>query len=252
MRLKQQLTLIILITILTLTGPVQAVTASQLADHDDSNKTTKVRLPNEGRSDLQELIQRVDANVGEPDSEEPSSEPEVDEPETVEEPVEDSGVSEPTGKEAPEATDSQKPVAKNKAPKAITTNTNGTSTWTFDSDTGLLVFGAGTLSERVDNNLTNAGVTPADVTSIQFQSGVIAPTAVTYLFAKLTGLSQLIDVSNFDTSSVTSMSYWFYQDSALSTPDLSMFVTSNVKNMSYMFETSGVTSLNLSDWDVSK
>ena len=87
MRLKQQLTLIILITILTLTGPVQAVTASQLANHDDGNTTTKMRLPNEGRSDLQELIQRVDANVGEPSSEEPSSEPEVDEPETVEGPV---------------------------------------------------------------------------------------------------------------------------------------------------------------------
>ncbi|MGO2968598.1 MAG: BspA family leucine-rich repeat surface protein, partial [Leuconostoc falkenbergense] len=114
MRLKQQLTLIILITILTLTGPVQAVTASQLADHDDSNTTTKMRLPNEGRSDLQELIQRVDANVGEPSSEEPSSDPEVDEPETAEEPVEDSGVSEAEVKEAPEATDSQKPVAKNK------------------------------------------------------------------------------------------------------------------------------------------
>ncbi len=252
MRLKQQLTLIILITILTLTGPVQAVTASQLADHDDSNTTTKMRLPNEGRSDLQELIQRVDANVGEPSSEEPSSDPEVDEPETAEEPVEDSGVSEAEVKEAPEATDSQKPVAKNKAPKAITTNTNGDSTWTFDSDTGLLVFGAGTLAERIDNNLTNAGVTPADVTSIQFESGVVAPTAVTYLFANLTQLSELIDLNNFNTSSVTSMSYWFYQTTALSTPDLSTFVTSNVTSMSYMFRGSGVTSLDLSSWNVDK
>ena len=251
MRLKQQLTLIILITILTLTGPVQAVTASQLADHDDSNATTKMRLPNEGRSDLQELIQRVDANVDEPSAEEPSSEPEVDEPETVEGPVEDSGVTEAESKEA-ETTDDQKVVVQAKAPRAITTNTNGDSTWTFDSDTGLLVFSTGTLAQRLDTNLTNAGVTPADVKSIQFESGVVAPTAVTYLFANLTQLSEFIDLNNFNTSSVTYMAYWFDQTSALSTPDLSTFVTSNVFSMDYMFQNSGVTNLDLSDWDVSK
>ena len=251
MRLKQQLTLIILITILTLTGPVQAVTASQLADHDDSNATTKMRLPNEGRSDLQELIQRVDANVDEPSAEEPSSGPEVDEPETVEGPVEDSGVTEAESKEA-ETTDDQKVVVQAKAPRAITTNTNGDSTWTFDSDTGLLVFSTGTLAQRLDTNLTNAGVTPADVKSIQFESGVVAPTAVTYLFANLTQLSEFIDLNNFNTSSVTYMAYWFDQTSALSTPDLSTFVTSNVFSMDYMFQNSGVTNLDLSDWDVNK
>ncbi|MCT4418921.1 BspA family leucine-rich repeat surface protein, partial [Leuconostoc falkenbergense] len=212
-----------------------------------------MRLPNEGRSDLQELIQRVDANVGDDSAEGRSSEPETDEHETVEEPVENSGVSEPTVKEAPEATDSQKPVAKNKAPRAITTNTNGTSTWTFDSATGLLVFGAGTLSQILKTNLTNAGVTPADVKSIQFESGVVAPANSSNLFSQLTGLSQLIDVSNFDTSSVKYMSGLFYKDSALATTlDLSTFDTSNVISMGSMFEESGVTSLDLSSWDVTK
>ena len=137
MRVRKSLYIIIITLLMTLSGPQQAVTASQLTEKNNNQPATTMRLPNEGRSDLQELIQRVDANVGEPSSEEPSSEPEVDETETVEEPVEDSGVSEPEVKEAPEATDSQTPVAKNKAPKAITTNTNGTSTWTFDSATGL-------------------------------------------------------------------------------------------------------------------
>ncbi|MGX6465978.1 BspA family leucine-rich repeat surface protein [Leuconostoc falkenbergense] len=248
MRLKQQLTLIILITILTLTGPVQAVTASQLADHDDGNTTTKMRLPNEGRSDLQELIQRVDANVGEPSSEEPSSDPEPDEPETVEGPVEDSGVSAPESKEA-EATDDQKAVVQAKAPRAITTNTNGDSTWTFDSDTGLLVFGAGTLAERIDNNLTSAGVTPADVTSIQFESGVVASTAVTYLFANLTQLSEFIDLNNFNTSSVANMTGWFSSSgSSLAELDLSNFNVDCVTNFNSMFSSSTFKGLNLSNW----
>ncbi|MGO3499571.1 hypothetical protein [Leuconostoc falkenbergense] len=203
MRVRKSLYIITFTLLMTLTGPLQAVTASQLSEKDNNQPTTTtMRLPNEGRSDLQELIQHVDANVGDDSAEEPSSEPEVDETETVEEPVEDSGVSEPEVKEAPEATDSQKPVAKNKAPKAITTNTNGTSTWTFDSANSLLVFGAGTLAERIDNNLTNAGIDPTTVINIQFKSGVVAPTAVTHLFANLTRLSQLIDVNNFNTSLV--------------------------------------------------
>ncbi|MCT4420600.1 BspA family leucine-rich repeat surface protein, partial [Leuconostoc falkenbergense] len=205
-----------------------------------------MRLPNEGRSDLQELIQRVDANVGDDSAEGKSSESEVDEHEEVEPPIEDSNLPES------EEQGNQKSVVKAKAPRAITTNTNGTSTWTFDSANSLLVFGAGTLAERIDNNLTNAGIDPTTVINIQFKSGVVAPTAVTYLFANLTRLSQLIDLSHFDTSSVKSMAYWFQQDSALATPDLSAFNTSNVTNLTYMFSGSGVTSLDLSSWDVTK
>ncbi|OQJ71444.1 hypothetical protein BMS77_06925 [Leuconostoc pseudomesenteroides] len=253
MRVRKSLYIIIITLLMTLSGPLQAVTASQLSEKNNNQPATTMRLPNDGRSDLQELIQRVDANVGDDSAEGRSSEPETDEHETVEEPVENSGVSEPTVKEAPEATDSQKPVAKNKAPRAITTNTNGTSTWTFDSATGLLVFGAGTLSQILKTNLTNAGVTPADVKSIQFESGVVAPANSSNLFSQLTGLSQLIDVSNFDTSSVKYMSGLFYKDSALATTlDLSTFDTSNVLSMGSMFEESGATSLDLSSWDVTK
>jgi len=54
------------------------------------------------------------------------------------------------------------------------------------------------------------------------------------MFYKCSGLSEL-DVSNFDTSSVTDMSYMFYECSGLSTLDLSNFDTSNVTTMSFMF-----------------
>ncbi|MGQ4574624.1 BspA family leucine-rich repeat surface protein [Leuconostoc pseudomesenteroides] len=250
MRFNKQLYLPILITLLTVTGPVQAVTAAEVMTADDVKTDTKLRLPNDGRSDLQELIQRVatgdtgDGQPTEPEPDEPET-PEVAEPEQPEET--DPPVEQPTVAKA-----DSKPASSAKAPRAITTNTNGTSTWTFDSDTGLLVFGAGQLSQRIDQNLEAAGLVATQVKKIQFESNVIAPVSVTYLFANLGQLSEFIDLQNFDTSNVTSMSYWFYNSKGLTNPDLSALNTSNVTNMSSMFYGSGVTNLDLRGWNVDK
>lgn len=48
------------------------------------------------------------------------------------------------------------------------------------------------------------------------------------------------------------MSNMFYGTSALSTLNLTDFKTTNVTNMSYMFRGTGLTSLDLSNWDVTK
>ena len=232
---------------MTLSGPLQAVTASQLSEKDNNQPTTTMQLPNEGRSDLQELIQRVDANVGDDSAEEPSSETEADEHEEVEPPIEDSNLPEP------EEQGNQKSVVQAKAPRAITTNTNGTSTWTFDSTTGLLSFGTGQLAERIDNNLTNAGVTPANVKTIRFNGAVDAPTAVDYLFANLTQLSGFTSLNNFSTRYATSMSMWFDGTSSLSTLDLSSWNVTRVTSFEYMFYgATSLTTLNLSDWGVGR
>ena len=62
-----------------------------------------------------------------------------------------------------------------------------------------------------------------------------------------------LDVSNFDTSKVTSMSYIFAYCSNLTTLDLSNFYTSNVTNMNSMFEgCSNFTTLDLSNFNTSK
>ena len=62
-----------------------------------------------------------------------------------------------------------------------------------------------------------------------------------------------IDLSNFDTSRVTDMSYMFYRMSSLTTLNLSNFDTSRVTDMSGMFERmSSLTTLNLSNFDTSK
>ncbi|MFT9084490.1 MAG: BspA family leucine-rich repeat surface protein [Leuconostoc pseudomesenteroides] len=250
MRLNKQFYLPILIALLTVTGPIQAVTAAEVMTADDVKTDKKLRLPNDGRSDLQELIQRVvtgDTGDGQP------TEPEPDEPETpevaqAEQPEEtDPPVEQPTVAKA-----DSKPASSAKAPRGITTNTNGTSTWTFDSDTGLLVFGAGQLAQRIDQNLVAADLVATQVKKIQFEANVTVDPNVTYLFANLGQLSEFIDLQNFDTSNVTSMAYWFYNSKGLTNPDFSLLNTSNVTNMSYMFYGTLATSLDLSAWNVDK
>jgi surface protein len=54
------------------------------------------------------------------------------------------------------------------------------------------------------------------------------------MFESCSGLTNL-DVSNFNTSNVTNMSYMFCTCSGLTNLDLSNFITSNVTNMSAMF-----------------
>ena len=62
-----------------------------------------------------------------------------------------------------------------------------------------------------------------------------------------------IDLSNFDTSKVTNMSFMFSSMSHLTTLDLSNFDTSQVTNMNNMFSgMSNLTTLNLSNFDTSQ
>ena len=67
--------------------------------------------------------------------------------------------------------------------------------------------------------------------------------------SKLTSL----DLSSFNTTNVTDMSFMFSGCSSLTSLDLSSFSTANVTNMNYMFfYCSGLTSLDLSSFNTSK
>ena len=69
------------------------------------------------------------------------------------------------------------------------------------------------------------------------------------MFANCTSLST-IDVSNFNTSKVTNMSWMFNECNALTKLNLSGFNTSNVTDMSYMFNTLKVLeTLDISSFD---
>ena len=77
-------------------------------------------------------------------------------------------------------------------------------------------------------------------------------TDMSYMFYYCNKLTSL-DVSNFDTSNVTNMSYIFNSCSALTSLDLSNFNTSNVTKMNNMFNScSALTSLDLSNFNTSK
>ena len=82
------------------------------------------------------------------------------------------------------------------------------------------------------------------------------PEQVQYMFdaSQFTNYSTLnsLDLSGFDTSSVTNMSRMFIGCSSLNSLDLSSFETSSVENMSCMFEScSSLPSLDLSGFDTS-
>lgn len=165
MRRKQASYLPILIAVLTLAGPAQTITAAEVTTTDDVKTDKKLRLKNDGRSDLQELTQRIttggDTGDDQPAEAEPNKPDTLETPE-VTEPEQPKEADPPAEQPALPTTDS-KPPTSGRAPRAITTNTNGSSTWTFDSDTGLLVFSAGKLSQRIDTNLEENSLTASQV-----------------------------------------------------------------------------------------
>ncbi len=81
--------------------------------------------------------------------------------------------------------------------------------------------------------------------------GVKASSNLRYFFLGLTELKQA-DLSNLDTSKVTSMESMFTKCSSLTSLNLSSFDTSKVTSMESMFtKCSSLTSLNLSNFDTS-
>jgi len=91
------------------------------------------------------------------------------------------------------------------------------------------------------------GLSELDVSNFDTSS----VTNMSYMFDGCEGLST-IDLSGWDTSNVTNMSNMFYDCRRLSTIDLSNLDNGSVTNMSYMFyNCTSLTTLDLSDWDTS-
>ena len=91
----------------------------------------------------------------------------------------------------------------------------------------------------------------SNIQSVRFAQ-TIAPRSTAYWFYQCSSLKS-VDLSKFDTSSVTNMRYMFYNCWRLSNLDVSKFDTSNVTDMSYMFYyCCNLTSLEVSNFDTSK
>ena len=97
-----------------------------------------------------------------------------------------------------------------------------------------------------DNTLTNI----LDIDVSNFDTSRV--TTMGYMFSGMSSLTSL-DLSNFNTSNVTEMNHMFFQVRSLTTLDLSNFDTSKVTTMCRMFDSmSSLTSLNLSNFDTSR
>jgi surface protein len=91
----------------------------------------------------------------------------------------------------------------------------------------------------------------SSIKTVYVTNPIVCKTNLRYMFQMCSNLTSL-DLSNFDTSNVISMSAMFNGCRNLTSLDLSSFDTSNVDSMSSMFSgCSSLTSLDLSNFDTS-
>ena len=115
----------------------------------------------------------------------------------------------------------------------------GSSPWYYSSDTNIYWSDEDKVINTDESVSGQATVTCKDVTNTML------------MFNGCSNLTSL-DLSNFDTSNVTSMEGMFYNCSSLTELDLSNFDTSNTINMSCMFyNCKNITSIDLSNVDTS-
>ena len=254
MRLNKQFYLPILITLLTVTGPIQAVTAAEVMTADNVKTDKKLRLPNAGRSDLQELIQRVasgDTGDGQPTEPEPD---EIETPEVAE--VEQPKAEADPQVEQPLAKTDSKPTTSGKAPRAMVYGQNGTCDWEYQSDggNGKLIFSLGKLAEPIATNLAMYGGDAKDIRTITIRPDVEAPESVAYLFANLPNVDRFEEMHNLQTHNTISMAGWFVNDTSMTTVNDSFLLfwdTSSVVDMSHMFENTDIDGPDLQGWNTS-
>lgn len=140
---------------------------------------------------------------------------------------------------------------------AIASGTSGTCTWYISAD-GELVIGPtkgdeGTL-EGLSGYYDGAPwySNKASITSARFEGTVHGGSNCSFMFGYCSNMVGL-DVTGFDTSSVTDMGCMFYNCSSLTNLDVTNFDTSKVTSMSSMFSgCRSLTSLDLLNFDTSK
>ncbi|HGF7568617.1 TPA: BspA family leucine-rich repeat surface protein, partial [Enterococcus hirae] len=134
------------------------------------------------------------------------------------------------------------------------TGTWGTSSYTFDENTGVLTIGAGELSGYKESPWESKTVDNKAIKKIVLSGKIVAPEDSSFLFSStlLYNLTEVEGLSQLDTSNVTKMQFMFNGMSNITSLDLSGFDTSNVTAMHYMFYgMRSLTSLDLSGFDTS-
>ena len=133
------------------------------------------------------------------------------------------------------------------------TETWGTSSYTFDENTGVLTIGAGELSGYKESPWKSDKVDPKAIKKIVLSGKVVAPENSRFLFSTsspgkdLTNVTEIEGLSQLDTSKVTAMNYMFYGMSSLTSLDLSSLDTSKVTSMNNMLYNTPLKKLILGD-----
>ncbi|MFK4936589.1 bacterial Ig-like domain-containing protein [Lactococcus garvieae] len=126
----------------------------------------------------------------------------------------------------------------------------GNATWRIDSSGTLHISGGDMGIGSVAAKWTQYA---SEIKKIIFEGKLVAAKNLTELFRGLDQVTEIDNLSNLDTSSVTNMRSMFNGMSSLTTLDLSTFDTSSVTDMSSMFiKMSSLTTLDLSSFNTSK
>ena len=117
-------------------------------------------------------------------------------------------------------------------------------------DNGVLEVGTGYIDWR--EFISPWDAYRADITSIEFTGPITTGTSLNHLFARLSYVTTIKGLENFDTSRVWNMTGMFNEMHRLTSLDVSSFNTSRVTNMTRMFGSMRqLTSLDVSTWDTS-
>ncbi|EOS7925613.1 BspA family leucine-rich repeat surface protein [Enterococcus hirae] len=262
-RKKQLLTMFAVAGVMGNTGiaPTMALADTLTPTAETSTEQTQA---NEAKEVIDQTIQNVtDPLVNPTDSTTTTSDSSAPTDEAADETTDDTQdqATAPTAESEEDATNPTAEVQKetqtaNVAAASEVTGTWGTSSYTFDEDTGVLTIGAGELSSYKESPWMTKKVAGGKIHKIVLSGKVIAPENSTNLFAgggtTLQSLTEIEGLSQLDTSNVTDMSYMFAYQTLLKNLDVSSFDTSKVTDMSQMFTAMWkLENLNISGFDTS-
>ena len=142
----------------------------------------------------------------------------------------------------------------NKKLKALETATNKIEHFKKSTVAPAASMNAVNIDDEVSDYEIKLWLDPADKTAYYYTEPekVYLNEDMKSMFRNMSSLTTL-DLSDFDTSQVTNMSYMFFNTSSLTLLDLSNFDTSQVMNMDSMFRgMTNLTTIDLSNFDTSK
>ena len=124
------------------------------------------------------------------------------------------------------------------------------ASWTFNADSGTLRIGPGQLGEAANspwNRKDDKAISNDKIKKIIFTGENKAPKDSTDLFAELKSLTEIVGLEKLDTSNVKAMENMFKSCLALTSLDLSNFNTRSVTNMENTFFVVPLSSLTLGE-----